>query len=153
MTTYAKQIDPWKWIVLFIFCTTVFASKTSTAQDSTTVTELTAEEVRSFHDVYDRRDECYAHYQEAYRVSTKWQEMYFGLKGKNKQLEKIKEQYRLDEADYEEFIELSTEELNEFAKKLNKLEGKIKRKNTFIYILSGAVLAETLALVAVFAVK
>jgi hypothetical protein len=152
MTASVKNIGPWKWIELLLFCITVFAWKSSTAQDSTTVTCLTEQELRAFHDIYDGRDECYAHFVEAVRVSRKWQDLYFDLKGKNRQLEKIKEQYRLDEADYEEFIALSVEELNTISKKLKKAEKKIQRKNMWLYIFGGIIAAETITIAAVFAV-
>ena len=153
MTTSVKNIDPWKWIALLVLLITVCALKNSTAQDSTTVICLTETELRAFHDIYDGRDECYDHFIEAVRVSRKWQNLYFKLKSTNRQLEKLKEQYRLDEADYEEFIALSVEELNTLNTKLTKAEKKVHRRNTIIYILSGAAVAETIALVAIISLR
>lgn len=152
MTASEKNIDPWKWIALFILLITVFALKSTTAQDSTTVTRLTEQELRAFHDIYDGRDECYAHFVEAVRISKQWQNLYFDLKGKNRQLEKIKEQYRLDEADYEAFIALSVEELNTISNKLNKAERKVQRKNMWLYIFGGIIAAETIVIATAFAV-
>lgn len=74
--------------------------------------------------------------------------MYSDLQGKNKQLEKLKEQYRIDEASYEEFIELSVDELNTLSKKLNRLQKKINRRNTWLYVLGSVVVVET-AIIAV----
>jgi uncharacterized protein YeaO (DUF488 family) len=86
------------------------------------------------------------------RVSAKWQQLYFDLKGKNRQLEKLKEQYRIDEASYEEFIELSVDELNTLDKKLQRLDKKVKRRNMWLYIAGGIIAAETVVIVAAFAV-
>lgn len=124
--------------------------KTSTVCDSCIV--LSPEDVRKSNRIYDDRDECYAQFQEAVRVSAKWQQLYFDLKGKNRQLEKLKEQYRIDEASYEEFIELSVDELNTLDKKLQRLDKKVKRRNMWLYIAGGIIAAETVVIVAAFAV-
>ncbi|MGB1317085.1 MAG: hypothetical protein ACPG5W_02700 [Flavobacteriales bacterium] len=118
----------------------------STASDSCTC--WTSEDVRKSNRIYDDRDACYAHFLEAVRVSGVWQDLYSDLQGKNKQLEKLKEQYRIDEASYEEFIELSVDELNTLSKKLNRLQKKINRRNTWLYVLGSVVVVET-AIIAV----
>jgi uncharacterized protein YeaO (DUF488 family) len=86
-------------------------------------------------------------------ILRKWKSLYFDLKGKNRQLEKLKEQYRLDEASYEEFIELSVDELNTLDKKLQRAEKKIKRRNMWLYIASGIIAAETVVIAAVIAAR
>jgi DNA-binding transcriptional MerR regulator len=90
---------------------------------------------------------------EAVRVADKWQELYFDLKGKNRQMERLKEQYRLDEATYEELLELSAEELSELAKRLNRTEKKVQRRNSWLYALGGIVAAETITLAVLIGLK
>lgn len=125
--------------------------KTST--DSGSYIDWTDEDTRKVNRIYDDRDECYAHFVNAWKLKKRWEALYYNLEGKNRQLENLKEQYRLDEADYEEFISLSAEELNTLNTKLTKAEKKVQRRNTIIYILSGAVVAETIALVAIISLR
>lgn len=68
-------------------------------------------------------------------------------------LETIMEQYKLDEINYETIIQLSAEDMSALQKALDTANRKINRRNTFLYIISGAAIAETIALVTLIAIK
>lgn len=116
------------------------------AQDSTTVFCLTEEEVRIFNDIYDGRDECYDHFVEAVRLMRSWRNLYFDHKARNKQMKQLIAMYQMDEMDYEKALELSAEDMSAISKKLSQAQRKVKRKNMWMYILGGGLLAETAVL-------
>lgn len=153
MTVSVQNTDRWKWIVLLVLLITGCGLNRSMAQDSTTVICLTEAELRAFHDIYDGRDECYAHFIEMVRISRKWQELYHDLKANHRRLEKLKEQYQLDEVTYEELLQLSAEDMSRLQKSLTKVERKLKSRNGWLYGIGGFALAELVTIIGMVTIK
>ncbi len=123
-----------------------YAPGTLPSNDTTIVLCLTEEEVRIFNEMGDATDECYAHFVDAVRLVRVWRGLHDELCVKNKRLEKILTRYQLDELEYETALELSAEDMSRMQKDLNKMLKKVKRRNTWLYLLGGVTLAETLTL-------
>lgn len=151
--TLEQNINPFKWIVLLLLLVTVCALKQANAQDSTTVLCLTEEEVRVFNDIYDGREECYEHFLRAVELVRNLRNLDVQLRRNNRKLEKLVERYQLDEVDYETALQLSADDMSALQKEIHKLNKKVNRRNTLLYILSGVAVAETVVLVSVFATR
>jgi len=131
---------------------TAFAMIGGIAHDTTTVLCLTEEEVDEFHRIYNGRDECYDHFLRAVEFVRYWRELHQQLDVNHRMINRLLARYQMDEVDYETALQLSADDLSALQKALYKCQKKLKRRNVWIYILAGTTLAETLTLVALFAI-
>jgi hypothetical protein len=75
------------------------------------------------------------------------------LKENTKSLERILKRHRLDDLNYESALELSAQDLSKLQNALFKIERKLNRKNAWLYVFGGLLIAETISVATLIALR